>query len=109
MLEIKQADLIERAKDEYLKGDLVMSEVLRNEEFYGLSKMSELHLLAWAGEENHETRLFTTEQLKPGRIDVSIKSNVEDIVDQKFQKAWRLIKKTRWQGHYNTRKRSRRF
>ena len=34
---------------------------------------------------------------------------IEDIVDQKFQKAWRLIKKTRWQGHYNTRKRSRRF
>lgn len=40
---------------------------------------------------------------------ISIRSSVEDIVDQKFQKAWRLIKKTRWQGHYNTRKRSRRF
>lgn len=40
---------------------------------------------------------------------VSIRSSVEDIVDQKFQKAWRLIKKTRWQGHYNTRKRSRRM
>lgn len=39
----------------------------------------------------------------------SIRSNIEDIVDEKFQKAWRLIKKTRWQGHYNTRKRSRRF
>lgn len=39
----------------------------------------------------------------------NITAGIEDIVDQKFQKAWRLIKKTRWQGHFNTRKRSRRF
>ena len=39
----------------------------------------------------------------------SFTDHIEDIVDQKFQKAWRLIKKTRWQGHYNTRKKSRRF
>lgn len=100
----EQSDLIGRVKDEYLKGDLVMSELLRNEEFVGLSETSRLHLLAWAGEENYET-----EQLESGRIDVSIKSNIDEIVDGKFQKAWRLIEKTRWQGHYNTRKRSRRF
>lgn len=39
----------------------------------------------------------------------SITDSIDEIVDEKFQKAWRLIKKTRWQGHYNTRKRSRRF
>lgn len=39
----------------------------------------------------------------------SITDSVEDIVDQKFQKAWRAIKKIRWQDHYNTRKRSRRM
>lgn len=39
----------------------------------------------------------------------NITDHIENIVDRKFQKALRIIKKIRWQDHYNTRKRSRRF
>lgn len=47
-----------------------------------------------------------------GTVESAISSfeiTAKDIADEAFKKAWRLIKKTRWQGHFNTRKRSRRF
>ena len=45
------ASLIEYAKSEYLKNDLVMTELIRNEEFANLSECDKLYLLQWAGED----------------------------------------------------------
>lgn len=104
----EQLDMMDRIKDEYMKGDLVMSELLRNKEFDGLSKSSKIHLLVWAGEDEYaESTLDMTNSIT-STID-GFEIRAKEIVDEAYSKVWRLIKKTRWQGHYNTRKRSRRF
>lgn len=104
-----QTELINRVKDEYLKGDLAMSELLRNEEFIGLSKYSKVHLLVWAGEDEPvNTLIDRVSDIKSSAVN-SFEIRAKEIADETFKKAWRLIKKTRWQGHYNTRKRSRRM
>lgn len=47
-----------RAKNEYLKGGSVMTELLRNEEFAGLSRDDKLHLLNWAGEGEYASHIM---------------------------------------------------
>ena len=101
-------DMIDRVKDEYTKGDLIMSELLRNEEFNSLFESSRIYLLEWAGEDEYaESTLDMTNSIT-STID-GFEIRAKEIADGAYKNVWRLIKKTRWQGHYNTRKRSRRF
>ena len=120
MLELKQEDLIKHAKEEYLKGDLVMSELLRNEEFAGLSDPSILHLLIWAGEfdpvgtpidklsDFRKSVVSKISDISESAVN-SFETTAKNIANEAYKKLERQIKKIRWQGHYNTRKRSRRF
>lgn len=106
----EQLTMMDRIKDEYMKGDLVMSELLRNEEFDGLSKASKIHLLVWAGEDEYAE--FTLNTTVGDIITYSMddfEMRAKEIADESYKKALRIIKKIRWQDHYNTRKRSRRF
>ena len=60
-VEIKEVDMFEelnmviKIKDEYAKGDIVMSELLRNEECDGITRFSKRYLLKWAGEDDYMT------------------------------------------------------
>ena len=48
-------NLVDKAKEEYSKNDLVMSELLRDKEFSELSIANKLDLLKWAGEDEFMT------------------------------------------------------
>lgn len=50
--------LIINIKNEYLKGGVVMTELLRNEEFAGLSIDDKLYLLNWAGEGEYASHIM---------------------------------------------------
>ena len=48
----EELDAVEKAKEAYLKGDVVMSEMLRDKEFSDLTTFSKQFLLKWAGEDD---------------------------------------------------------
>ncbi len=48
----EELDAVEKAKEEYLTGEIVMSELLRNEEYSELTPFSKAFLLKWAGEDD---------------------------------------------------------
>lgn len=45
-----ELDVVQQIKEEYLKGDIVMSELLRNPEYDGLTDFSKNFLIKWTGE-----------------------------------------------------------
>lgn len=48
---MEELDLVEKIKKDYVEGDLTMSEILRNEDYSGLTCFSKEFLLNWAGED----------------------------------------------------------